>query len=100
MIYFLRSATIAQGKMADAISFAREIAAFIKKKMGLTVSIGMPVGGQASRIGWFVEYENLAQLDEMQTKLLQDPEYLALVTKGADNFVAGSLQDNIWRILK
>jgi hypothetical protein len=100
MIYFLRSATIAQGKMVSAMSFAREIAEFIKKKTGLTVTVGMPVGGQASRIGWFVEYENLAQLDETQTKLLQDAEYLALTTKGAENFVAGSLADNIWRVIK
>ena len=100
MIYFLRSATIAQGKMVSAMSFAREMAELIKKKMGITVTVGMPVGGQASRIGWFVEYENLAQLDETQSKLLQDSDYLALVTKGADNFVAGSLQDNIWRVLK
>lgn len=99
MIYFLRSATIAQGKMVPAMAFAREIAEFIKTKAGVDVKIGMPVGGEASRIGWFAEYKNLAELDEFQTKLLRDSEYLALTSKGAENFVAGSLQDFIWRLI-
>jgi hypothetical protein len=99
VIYFLRSATIAPGKMANAMSFAREISEYLKAKTGISVTIGMPIGGQANRIGWFVEYENLAQLDENQTKLLKDSEYLAIVARGGENFVAGSLQDFIWRTL-
>jgi hypothetical protein len=99
VIYYLRSAAIAQGKIVGAMSFAREIAKYIETKTGKSVSIGTPVGGQANRIGWFVEYENLASLDEIQTKLLQDPEYLAMVAKGGENFIAGSLHDEIWRIM-
>lgn len=99
MIYYLRSVTVAPGKNAGAMAFAREVAEYIKNKTGITVKVGMPVGGHASRIGWFVEYENLAQLDETQTKLLMDSDYAERVAKGADNFVAGSLEDSIWRIL-
>ena len=99
MIYFLRSATIAQGKMVPAMSFAREIADYIKKKTAKSVTLGMPVGGQSNRIGWFVEYENLAELEKFQGDLLRDSEYLAMTTKGADNFIAGSLHDDIWRTL-
>lgn len=99
MIYFLRSATIAPGKMVNAMSFAREIAEFLKTKTGISVTIGMPIGGQANRIGWFVEYENLATLDETQTKLLKDSEYLAMVARGGENFIAGSAHDFIWRTL-
>jgi NIPSNAP len=98
MIYFLRSATIAQGKLVPARQFASEIADYIETKTGTSVTVGMPIGGHANRIGWFVSYKSLAELDETQTKLLQDSEYLALTTKGADNFIAGSLHDEIWRI--
>lgn len=99
MIYFLRSATVAQGKIIGALSFAREIAEYVRTKTGTDVKIGTPVGGQANRIGWFAQYENLAALDTFQTTLLQDSGYLALVTKGGENFVAGSLHDDIWRVL-
>jgi len=93
MVYFLRSATIAPGKLVSAMSFAREVAAHIKAKMGIGVTVGTSIGG-ANRIGWFVEYENLAKI---QTKLMQDQEYLQMVTKAGDSFVAGSLHDEIWR---
>ena len=99
MIYFLRSAAVAPGKTASALSYARDIAEYVRTKTGRKVTIGVPVGGQASRIGWFVEYDNLAELEDVQTKLLQDSEYLAIVTKGGENFVAGSMHDDIWRTL-
>ena len=85
--------------MVPAMQFARDIAGYIKSKAGRDVSVGMPVGGDANRIGWFVQYEDLAALDKMQTQLLQDSEYLAIVTKGSENFVAGSLHDDIWRVM-
>lgn len=99
MIYFLRSATIASGKMIPAMSFARDIAEYIKTKTGKAVRVGMPIGGQSNRIGWFVEYENLAELDKIQSTLLQDSEYQAITSKGGENFIAGSLHDDIWRML-
>lgn len=99
MIYFLRSATVAPGKIAAALSYAREVAELVRAKTGREVTIGVPIGGHANRIGWFIQYDNLAALENEQTKLLQDSEYMATVTKGGENFVPGSLYDNIWRML-
>jgi hypothetical protein len=99
VIYFFRIATIAPGKTASALSYARDVAEYVKSKTGTKVVIGVPIGGQPNRIGWFVDYENLAKLEEDQTKLLQDSEYLAIAAKGGENFVAGSPHDEIWRIL-
>jgi hypothetical protein len=99
MIYFIRSGAIAPGKMTKALGFAHEIAEYIKTKTSKDVSIGMPIGGQANRIGWFVAYENLAELDETQMSLLKDSVYLEKVAQAGDNFIAGSMHDDIWRIL-
>jgi hypothetical protein len=85
--------------MMPAMSFARDVAEYLKTKTGKGVSLGMPIGGQANRIGWFVEYENLAELEKIQGDLLRDSEYMAIITKGSENFVAGSLHDDIWRTL-
>jgi hypothetical protein len=99
MINFYRSASIAPGKTTAAMSFAREAAAYIKGKTGLEVRIGVPIGGNPNRIGWSVQYESLAALDDTQMKLMQDQKYLDLIAKSADNFIPGSVHDDIWRIL-
>jgi hypothetical protein len=99
VIHFQRSASVAPGKAIAAMSFAREVAAHIKAKTGLEVKIGTPIGGNPSRIGWFVQYENLAALEDTQAKLLQDQKYLEIITKSADNFIPGSVHDEIWRLL-
>jgi hypothetical protein len=99
MINFHRSASIASGKAVAAMSFAREVAALIKAKTGLEVKIGVPIGGNPNRIGWYVQYENLAALEDTQAKLLQDQKYMELIAKSAENFIAGSVHDEIWRLL-
>jgi hypothetical protein len=99
MINFHRSASVAPGRVIAAMAFAREVAAHIKGKTGLEVKIGMPIGGNPNRIGWYVQYENLAALEDTQAKLLQDQKYLELIAKSADNFIPGSVHDEIWRLL-
>jgi hypothetical protein len=99
MINFHRSGSIAPGKTAAALSFAREVTAYIKTKTGHEVKIGMPIGGNPNRIGWFVQYENLAALEDTQGKLMQDQKYMELIAAAAANFIAGSMHDEIWRVL-
>ena len=98
MIYYSRSGTIAPGKTAAALSFSREIAAHIKGKTGMDIRVGVPVGGNPQRIGWFMNFANLAALEEMQVALTQDQQYMDIVKRSGDNFVAGSFHDEIWRI--
>jgi hypothetical protein len=52
MINFQRSGSIAPGKTAAALSFAREVTAYIKTKTGYEVKVGMPIGGNPNRICW------------------------------------------------
>jgi hypothetical protein len=99
MITLYRSASIAQGKTGSTLVFAKEIAAYIKDKTGTDVQVAIPIGGNPNRIGWSGRYENLGALETMQMKLMADPKYMELVAKGADNFIAGSVHDEIWRSL-
>ena len=99
MIYFHRSASIAPGKAIAAMSFAREIAGYIKSKTGLDVKIGMPIGGNPNPIGWYVQYEDLAVLEDTHSKLLQDQRYMEMIGRSSETFIAGSVHDDIWRLL-
>jgi len=99
MIRFVRTATIAPGKLGSALAFAREVAEHIKKHHGTTLEILAPVGGNPSRIAWKTDYPNLGALEDMQSKLMSDAAYLQLVEKGGANFVPGSLNDSIWKTI-
>jgi hypothetical protein len=99
MIRFYRSATIAPGKMTGAMTFAREVAKYVKDHTGVDVYIGMPIGGNPHRIGWSAQYPTLAAYDEMATKLLADGKYQEMVSMAANNFVADTTRDELWRVL-
>jgi hypothetical protein len=99
MIRFQRSASIAPGKFAGAMAFARDIATFVKAATGVDVHISVPIGGNPSRIAWSAQYQTLAAYDEMSTKLLGDAKYQDLVAKGGENFVANTMRDELWRVL-
>ena len=40
-----------------------------------------------NRITWFVQYDNLAILEDTQAKLMLDQRYMELIAKSADNFI-------------
>ena len=99
MIVFTRSASIAGGKIGEAIAFAHEITNYVKNKHGLELEVMIPVGGNPNRVAWSSRYVSLAELDEMTLNLIGDGDYLALIAKNADNYITGSIRDTIWRTM-
>jgi hypothetical protein len=95
MIIFSRTANIAPGK--PAITWSREVAAYMKQKTGVQMRITMPVSGNPWRICFLGEFENLTAVDALQAKLRGDPKYRELLAKGSDYFIAGSITDEFWR---
>jgi len=97
MIRMERSAIIAPGKFGEAIAFAKQISEFFEKSYGLKLEVMVPIGGNPHRVAWRAEYPSLAALEEMQSKMLMDPKYHEMSSKGAPNFIGGSLNDVMWR---
>ena len=97
MIAFARTASIAPGKTSRAVAFGHEVANYIKDKYGTTLEVLMPIGGNPARIAWHTRYENLAQWETLNAKLLGDKKYMDLVSKHADTFLPGSVHDHFWR---
>jgi hypothetical protein len=97
MISTYRSAVILPGKFASAVTFAKQIAAYVKDAIGVDVGVAMPYGGNPMRIGWSSRYENLGAYEAAMAKLLADPKYMEMTAKGSENFIAGSVHDEIWR---
>lgn len=99
MIFLQRSVSVAPGMLTAAMTLANELSAQVRATTGIDVRIAVPVGGNASRIAWIANYENLAQYEAFGNKLLGDQKYLELVKKGAGVFVPNTLHDEIWRTL-
>ena len=97
MITFVRTASIAPGKVVDAVRFAHTVAELLKSKFGAQMGVSMPIGGNPNRIAWVSTFASLAELEEGFQKFASDPEYLNLVASGAANFLPGSVHDEIWR---
>ena len=94
MITFARIAAIVPGKRHEAMTFAHEVVKLVADKVGKTVNISIPIGGNPGRILWVSTYDNLAEFDSISTKLLKDADYKKLLDTGAQYF--GSLHDELW----
>ena len=96
MIVFVRTADIARGKTGDAVAFAHKVAGYIKEKQGVEVQILMPVAGNPLRVAWTARYDGLADVEDMLGKLMGDQDYMNMVKEGSDNFIEGSVNDQLW----
>jgi hypothetical protein len=99
MILVQRSVSVAPGMLSAAMAFANEISAQVKTTAGIDLKIAVPVGGNAARMAWIANYENLAQYEAVSLKLLGDQKYLETIKKAAGIFVPNTLHDEIWRTL-
>ena len=97
MISFVRTGAIAPGKAAAAFAFAQKIVAYWRSNYDREIEILRPVAGNPNRVSFVGRYKDLAEFDAVATKSLADPKYLELLLTGADLFIAGSINDEIWR---
>ncbi len=99
MIVFTRTACIAPGQTLSAMVFAREVAGHIQKTTGVHLEVMVPVGGNPNRVAWTSRYESLGVFEQFQSTISADMTYLQMVAGGADNFIAGSVEDSIWKLV-
>jgi hypothetical protein len=97
MITAARSAQSAPGKMAEAIAFAKEIAAYLKSKHGLELQLKTQIAGPVGRICWIADFKSLADYEEKWNKVIADQEYHKLSTKASSIFNPGHTHDTLWR---
>lgn len=99
MIAFSRTAAIAPGKTAKAIEFTHEIAIYMNSLYGVDLEVLLPNGGNPWRIAWSARCEDLAALDHVNAKVLEDKHFWKIVGKSTDNFLSGSIRDSLWRVV-
>ena len=95
MIRWTRSGRIAAGKGLQAIQWAKEITDWANKKYNLQMKVYLDVFGESGTLRWFVDYENLADLDKIRGSILLDQEYWNKINQGAELLIQGSGYDGV-----
>ena len=99
MIHFVRTVSIAPGRMAEAMAFAKEIASYSEGLTGFKVEVSVPIAGNPSRIAWHLQYRDLAELEGAVSKINADAKFAELARAGSALMVPGGTNDTIWRTI-
>ena len=97
MITVIRTATAFPGMTGEAIAWAKEIAALVKRVTGKEQFVCTSFGGMLAEIAWIGQYDSVGQYDEMRTKVVDHSEYRTALKKARDLFTPGSDRDQIWK---
>jgi hypothetical protein len=97
MIAFVRVTGVKPGKEVAAMTFAKEISAFLKSSYHLDFEVLRPVGGNPQRIAWSTRYADMATMETTTSKILADAKYWELLNGASECFIAGAMHDSIWR---
>src|SRR6516165_2159045 len=97
MITVIRRATAFPGMTGEALSWAKEIAALVKRVTGKEQIVCSSFGGMLAEIAWIGQYDSVGQYDEMRTNVLGDGEYRAALKKARDLFMPSNGRDQIWK---
>jgi NIPSNAP protein len=101
MVRWMRSARIkGGGKFVEAVTWAKEIAAFAEKKYSTPrVNVYVDAVGHVGTIRWMIDYGDLAEFEKVQAQALRDPEYFAKLKEAESKalFVEGEMEDVMTR---
>jgi hypothetical protein len=97
MITVIRTATAYPGLAGEAIGWAKEIAAIIKRATGKEQLVCTAFAGLLSDVAWIAHYDSVAQYDELRTKVLADDKFIDTLKKARNLFVPGSDRDQVWK---
>ena len=97
MISFIRTGAIAPGKGAQALDFAHKIVAYWQSNYDHRVDLLRPIGGNPLRLQFTSSYSDLAEFEMISNKSSADQKYMELLASGADCWIPGSLNDELWR---
>jgi hypothetical protein len=97
MITVIRTVTAFPGMTGEAVAWAKEMAAMVKRITGKEQTIATSFAGMLADIAWIGYYDSVGQYDEFRTKVINDHQYIDALKKARQMFVPGSDRDQIWK---
>jgi hypothetical protein len=95
MYRFIRTGTAKHAAtLPAAVQCAAELTSYLNKQYSMNLKFGVVMFGTPS-VQWHFETDSLDKLRQINEKMLQDREYLAIIQKFGDVWLEGSLKDTI-----
>ena len=95
-ILFVREAFVKDGKMMEAIQFAKEVVAYENKMLPhVKARAFMEVFGDVGKIYFVVQNKDLATMQSNTSKLMSDPHWQAILQKALGLFIEGRTHDTL-----
>ena len=97
MIRFVRSVRVQTGRQVEALAWAKEIAQHLGQRHGQETRVMVEVFGEAGRLFWVSDHEDLAAIERRMGQLAEDQELAALINRGVELVVGETLHDRLLR---
>jgi len=97
MIFVVRTGAVAPGKGVQAFGFAQKIVAYWKSNFDHDIELRRPIGGNPNRIAFAANYKDLIDYERVTQKSSTDQKYMELLASGAECWIPGSINDELWR---
>lgn len=99
-LLWMREAYIKDGKMMEAIQFAKEITEYDNKLINGKTRVYIEVFGDLGKIYWVAENVDLATMESNNRKLMADPGHRALLGKAVGLFIEGRGKDTLMAVIR
>lgn len=98
MILLVRSARPQAGRFQEACTWAKEVGEYVKNNSDFkNIDVFMEMFGDVGTLFWAGDIENLATLERSMDQLNTQEQYTALIRRGVDLLVPGTIHDRILR---
>jgi hypothetical protein len=100
MYLFTRSVRIRLGHLQESAAWSLELTEKVNQVTAIDASLWTPVFSPGlGTLVWAAMVEDLAALEASDAKLLADPDYVALVEKGAQFAEDRPIDDALWQLV-
>lgn len=98
MITLVRTISIHDGKLGDAIAWSVKVTNYIVEKHGLKGQVNRNIGGAGYQIHFVSSYHSLADFEKAMKQVEADPGYMALVLEARQQglFIGASVKDALY----
>jgi len=76
---------------------AKEVADHLGRGYGVELRVFMEVFGDVGTVFWMGDFEDVATLERLAEQTAQDQEYRAILKRGNELSVGGTLRDRVLR---
>jgi len=98
MITAVRTASIHDGKIAEALAWAVKVTNYARDKFGANTQLMRNIGGPAGQIHWVSTFPSLADFENARKQIEPDEGYKSLVMEARQQnlFIGTSVVDALY----